>query len=221
MTKHKFIHNGQVNLPDTPGIYAIVNTLNNKKYIGSTCNLRKRYRQHFNLLKNNAHINIHLQRAFNKYGYDKFEFWILEQCEEVLDTLLMLEQKYIDSDGDYNICRIAGSTLGLSFPGRSVSEKCRKAVAEANRNRVWSEESRKKLSNTVKNSKHNAELRKIVMQFDLNNNYIGEFSSIMEAANALGFENRRVNIKRCCQGKRKTAYGFKWKFKNDNEINID
>lgn len=95
MTKHKFIHNGQVNLPDTPGIYAIVNTLNNKKYIGSTCNLRKRYRQHFNLLKNNAHINIHLQRAFNKYGYDKFEFWILEQCEEVLDTLLMLEQNIL------------------------------------------------------------------------------------------------------------------------------
>lgn len=59
------------------------------------------------------------------------------------------------------------------------------------------------------------------MQFDLNDNYIREFSSIMEAANALGFENRKVNIKRCCQGKRKTAYGFKWKFKNGNEINID
>lgn len=220
MMKYKFIYNGQTKLPEVSGIYAIVNTLNNKKYVGSSSNIRKRYRQHYNELSKNNHVNTHLQRAFNKYGKDVFEFWILEQCEDIRDTLLTIEQKWIDSDGDYNICRVAGSTLGIPHQGHPASEKCKKAVAEANRRRVWSDESRKKMAEYSRNSKHNAEQRKAVIQLDLNGNYIKEFPSIIEAANELGAENKRVNIKRCCQGKRKTAYGFKWIFKNGNKINI-
>lgn len=220
MEKYEFKYNGQINLVDTPGIYAIVNTLNGKKYIGSTHNLKKRYRQHFNELRQNIHVNIHLQRAFNKYGRDKFEFWILEHCDDVLDTLLMLEQKYIDSDGDYNICKVAGSTTGITYTGHPISEAHRKIVAEANRRRVWTKESRRKLAESIRNTEYNAKLRKAIVQMDLNGEVVKEYDSIMAAANAMGFENKRVCIKRCCQGKQKTAYGFKWKFKNGNETNI-
>lgn len=49
------------------GIYQIRNTFNNKKYIGSSVNLRRRYREHFNTLINGTHYNSKIQRAFNKY----------------------------------------------------------------------------------------------------------------------------------------------------------
>lgn len=45
MLKFKFYYFGHIQISENvSGIYAIVNTLNNKKYIGSSENLRKRYR---------------------------------------------------------------------------------------------------------------------------------------------------------------------------------
>lgn len=214
----KFYYNGHTQIDDVAGVYAIVNLLNNKKYIGSSTNLRKRYRQHYNALSKNKHVNIHLQNAFNKYGEDKFEFWILETCDKVKDTLIFIEQKYIDSDGDYNICKLASHHSGEVYTGHVIKDDQKKCIAESNKNRIWSKESREKISIASKNSKYIISLRKKILQFDLNDNLIAEYSSITDAAMSLGNINRRVNIKRCCRGNRKTAYNYKWKYKNDNEI---
>jgi predicted GIY-YIG superfamily endonuclease len=95
MLKFKFYYFGHIQISENvSGIYAIVNTLNNKKYIGSSENLRKRYRQHFNNLNKNKHVNTHLQRAYNKYGASVFEFWILEECENIRDTLITKECRH-------------------------------------------------------------------------------------------------------------------------------
>ena len=52
-----------------------------------------------------------------------------------------------------------------------------------------------------------------VIQFDLDGNYIKEWKTVMEVANHI---NKRTNlIYDCCSGKVKTAYGFKWKFKEE------
>ena len=40
------------------GIYAIVNKNNKKRYIGSTCNLTKRWIQHKYQLNKNIHFNV-------------------------------------------------------------------------------------------------------------------------------------------------------------------
>jgi group I intron endonuclease len=60
------------------GIYGILNKLNNKIYVGSTNNLARRKREHFNQLKNNNHENRYLQLSYNKYGKDNFTFVVLE-----------------------------------------------------------------------------------------------------------------------------------------------
>lgn len=218
MQSFKFYFFGHQQIKENcSGIYAIVNTLNNKKYVGSSGNLRKRYRQHFNELSKNKHINIHLQRAFNKYGKDAFEFWILEECENIRDTLLTIEQKWIDSDGDYNICKLASHPYGEVYSGHEITEEHKERIRDSNRNRVWSKESLQKKSEYMKNSDVVAKLRKIVLQCDLKGNIIKEYSSIMDAAKAMGSVNKRVQIKRCCQGKCKTAYKYKWFFKNGNK----
>lgn len=75
------------------GIYQIVNTINNKIYIGSSHDLNERRINHFSMLRNNSHHSITLQRAINKHGIDNFKFEILEYCES--NNLIIREEYYL------------------------------------------------------------------------------------------------------------------------------
>lgn len=67
---------------------------------------------HLTDLRGNRHHNIHLQRAWNKYGEQSFTFQIIEPIES-LSTLLEREQYYLDRlNPQYNICPTAGTSLG-------------------------------------------------------------------------------------------------------------
>ena len=57
---------------NTSGIYKIVNIKNNKVYIGSSINLKKRLADHLSALRHNRHKNSHLQSAWNLYGEASF-----------------------------------------------------------------------------------------------------------------------------------------------------
>lgn len=76
------------------GIYKIICTKNSRYYIGSAKNIKRRWNRHLNDLKNNKHVNIHMQRAYNKYGKDSFNIEILEYCNEC--DILIREQFYLD-----------------------------------------------------------------------------------------------------------------------------
>ena len=63
-------------------------------------------------------------------------------------------------------------------------------------------------------------LGKIVNQYDLNGNFIQSFPSLKAAATFLGkitdtSFGATSQISNVCKGKRKTAYGYKWKFAED------
>lgn len=213
-TKHDMFFGSWYNLENGSGVYAIVNSLNNKKYIGSSSNLRKRFRQHYATLIRNSHDNCHLQNAVNKYGIDKFYFIVLERCENIVDTLLLIEQKYIDELGDYNICTVAGSLTGITPKGHALSERQRQNIIESNKRRIWTDEMRRKKGNSTKQSEHIKSIQKPIQKYSLNGNFIEEYPSIMDAARSLGNpKNTRVGIKRCFQGKQKYAYGYIWKLK--------
>lgn len=79
----------------TCGIYKITCSGNGKFYIGSSINIEKRWCQHKSQLKYCRHENIHLQRTYNKYGKDSFEYSIIDIVDPSLD-ILTIEQKYID-----------------------------------------------------------------------------------------------------------------------------
>lgn len=103
------------------GIYQIKNNINNKLYIGSSCNIEKRFLAHKNLLKRNKHHSIHLQNAWNKYGEENFTFDILEitnidnllEKENYFLNTLLKSNEYMNSISDYfiknsyNICPLA------------------------------------------------------------------------------------------------------------------
>jgi len=69
------------------GIYKIINVINNKFYIGSAVNFKRRKSRHFSELRNNKHNNFKLQAAWNKYGEQAFVFVIVEELPEGSDLL--------------------------------------------------------------------------------------------------------------------------------------
>ena len=89
------------------GIYMILNTYNNKCYVGSTKNFYKRKLEHWNLLNKNKHHSNHLQKSYLKYGANKFVYIVLEECE--IEKLLEREifwinlKKSIKPSHGYNI----------------------------------------------------------------------------------------------------------------------
>jgi len=91
------------------GIYQIRNIINNKRYIGSTIDFERRFRQHKSDLKLNKHDTIKLQNAWNKYGEQSFIFEIIVESED--EELLVLEQKELDKfniqEDLYNINPVA------------------------------------------------------------------------------------------------------------------
>lgn len=68
-----------------------------------------------------------------------------------------------------------------------------------------------KISNSLKgNPAYN---RLPVLQLSLDGKVLNEFSSAVEAGKSLG-KLSGSKISQCCKGNRKTAYGFKWKYKD-------
>lgn len=116
----------------TSGIYKITNLINGKFYIGSTNCFKKRLNQHFKELDKNIHGNNYLQNAWNKYGEKSFKFEVLARCPK--EYLIKLEQWFLDNmKPEYNICKIAGSILGIK---NSDKTKLKKKMRWVNSNKL-------------------------------------------------------------------------------------
>lgn len=81
------------------GIYKIINKVDGKYYVGSSKNMFAipdgRWYRHMVALNKNRHHSIRLQRAWNKYGSDSFEFVVVEIVADGRN-LLDVEQIYLD-----------------------------------------------------------------------------------------------------------------------------
>ncbi len=100
---------GQLRRRESAGVYAIINKINNKFYIGSSIGIQTRWWNHLADLRQNKHENPHLQNSFNKYGEENFCFQIIEELYfEEKDKIKMvsyvraLEQIYLDYYKSYN-----------------------------------------------------------------------------------------------------------------------
>lgn len=111
------------------GIYRVLCENNERIYFGQTSNFKQRSAEHLSKLRGNSHENIHLQRAFNKYGEDSFVFEFIEEVPE--QDLTKVEQEYLNSRPWrelFNICKVAAKPP--SAKGRKWSEEQRKAISE-------------------------------------------------------------------------------------------
>lgn len=82
------------------GIYKVECIIDNKKYIGQSKDIEKRFKKHLTELKNNRHLNSYMQHSFNRYGIEYFVFEVIELCLE--EELMNKEIFYIDKLKSYN-----------------------------------------------------------------------------------------------------------------------
>lgn len=139
------------NIPKSSGIYKILNKINNKVYIGSAKNLRRRCYEHLSQLRRGKHFSPHLQRSWNEYKEDNFSFEILEIC--AFENLIERENFYIKLFNS-NSHKLGYNCEGIAanFVGYKHTEKSRKKIREARARQVFTEESHKKrLESILKN----------------------------------------------------------------------
>lgn len=105
-------------LPRSAGIYRIDGP-NDCVYIGSSANVHKRCGGHRDDLNRGCHHSTFMQRAWNKYGKNRFVFSVIELVSDV-DVLINIEQLWLDilftsldRDKIYNTCPTAGSSIGI------------------------------------------------------------------------------------------------------------
>lgn len=134
------------------GIYAIINTTNDKFYIGSAQNIKARWAEHRRDLRRGDHNNQHLQRAWNKYGAEAFVFTVLFSC--TLDVFLDREQHCLDTlRPEYNVARDARAPmLGLKHTTAAKSK-----IAKASKARGMPRDVINKAAAVNRGSKHTSD----------------------------------------------------------------
>ena len=138
-------------------VYKIVNKINNKKYIGSTNDRKKRWARHRSMLRDDCHTNQHLQNSYNKYGKDNFQFFIVEEVKDEKDLLdrenfYLKYWNYHAADMLYNVALDASAPMqgrtGEDNPnyGRELLEVTKQKISESEKGKELSEETKKKIS---------------------------------------------------------------------------
>ena len=77
------------------GIYKVTNIINNKVIVGQSIHIANRWTKYRHCLRNNTYNNPHLQKSWNKYGENNFDFVVVENNIPEID-LLVVEQRYIN-----------------------------------------------------------------------------------------------------------------------------
>ena len=76
------------------GVYQIKNTINGKRYIGSSNQVKRRFYLHKWDLRRGKHHSITLQRSWDKHGKAAFLFKPILYCS--VDDLHFYEQLFLD-----------------------------------------------------------------------------------------------------------------------------
>lgn len=120
------------------GVYLITNWKNGKVYVGSSVNIKERWTEHKRLLNKGIHHSAHLQNAWKKFGGESFLWEVLEVMSNF--TLISREQYWIDAFDSanrkygYNVCPIAGTTLGAEIYFSSEERKRRSEAIKGDKN---------------------------------------------------------------------------------------
>ena len=193
------------------GIYMILNTYNNKCYIGSTKNFYTRKQKHFRLLVLNKHHSNHLQKAYNKYGKDKFTFIILEECE--IEKLLEKEVFWINLKNSLD----PRYGYNVAIPKRNENLKLREDTIlklKINSYKQWYSDKRISLEEFLEGKrakdlyiKKGIPNKEKVLVFNKNTGIKEyEFESISKAASY--FKTSQKRISEVCNGRKKSWAGY-------------
>jgi hypothetical protein len=94
-------------------------------------------------------------------------------------------------------------------------------ISESMKGKTHSEETKKKISKTLKGKyigeksywygKHHIERQKPILQFTKDGEFIRDWDSIIQVSKELNINSSHICS--CCKGRKKSAYGFIWRYK--------
>lgn len=199
-------------------IYQITNDINGKIYIGKTeRTIQERWREHCRDYLKRNYEKRPLYSAMKKYGIEHFHIELIEETDKPEEReKFWIEQKrsfktgynatlggdgkkYLDYDLIIATYKQVQSQIETARIVGCFDDTVRMVLQQNDIPILSSEE-----VNIAKNGL-------IINQYDLYNNYIQSFPSAHAAANSLG-KKGVSHITDVCKGKRKTAYGFIWRF---------
>lgn len=215
------------------GVYKITSP-QGRVYVGQAVNIEKRKSSY---KRGHSSFQRRLHNSFIKYGYDQHIFEVVEECSE--GDLNVRERYWQDH---YNVlskkglnCKLTGTEEKSGYH----SKETRKKQSEANIGKTISQDIRDKISKTLKgnipwnkgatglykqteesNNKRSTSgklasiVAKEVLQYSKEGQFIQEWSSARQVGIQLGKQSGSA-ITECCQGKRKTIYGFIFKYKTE------
>jgi group I intron endonuclease len=131
--------------------YCFTNKINNKKYVGITCNIKRRYNQH----KNTNSRAVVFCLAIKKYGFENFDFLVLKENLSLKDAKL-IERQFIK---DFNSIVPNGynRTKGGDSSVKHTKETIEKIVEK---NRIW----RLINGHQMTGKKHSEETKKLLKE---------------------------------------------------------
>lgn len=202
-------------------VYLHVNPKNKRVYVGITNQgIHKRWKNGHGYTKCKKFYN-----AIIKYGWNNFEHVVL--CKTYKSRALLLEKTlikfYKSRKLSYNITD-GGENNVPSMLGKHHTEEAKRKISNAGK-RPCSDKTKRKIGlanrgpnngmygKTISDYARKLTIErfsKAVLQLDLDSNIINRFSSASEAERHLNGKGSHISC--CCLGKRKTAYGYKWKY---------
>ncbi|CAK7919978.1 putative GIY-YIG endonuclease (mitochondrion) [[Candida] anglica] len=164
------------------GIYMWTNKLNNKKYMGSSVDLKRRLLEYYNVNRMTKEKSMPICRALIKYDYHNFSFFILEFCkmDDLMSKELYFFEKYLP---EYNTLKMPGSpSRGSGWKhSEKTMEKTRKLMEERTKSSEY-------LDKLVKAQSGNMEMEAL----DLNTNITTKYHSINEASRITNMSKRYI-----------------------------
>lgn len=177
-------------------VYGIKSKTTNKIYIGSTKHIQERLMKHFNELFHNRHTNKRLQIDFNKYGFSDFDIIIYDNN---INTNLIEKEKEVQiSIGIDNI-------YNEKISGYWVTEELRKIKSNTSKASHKTKEYREKMSKLKTNK---------IAQYHFSGTLLKIWDSAIQICNELGYT--RSVILSCCNRNKPHAYGFDWRYVDDD-----
>lgn len=202
-------------------IYKITNMLNGKAYIGKTYkSVAQRFKEHIREARKSKCANRPLYRAINKYGVHNFSVTTLEETDAPEEREVYWINFYNTFHNGYNATQGGDGKpyldrnriYSLFLSGCTAKEiadtlhydagQCRTILASLN----ISHDTITKRANQKKSLK--------VAQIDMHSNsVIAIYDSTQDAYHAIN-KQPSGHISAVCNGKRKQAYGYSWKYFN-------
>ncbi len=200
-------------------IYEIINDINNKSYVGKTeFSLEKRFKEHCRDSQKKSSEKRPLYSAMRKYGLEHFSIHLLEETNnpnererywiEILGTFKNGYNATKGGDGiayvDYDLI------LALYNEGYGVLQISN--ITNYDISTVRKVLNNSGISYQERKQRQYQQISKIVAQLDKETEEIIAIYPSTEEANRALNKQPSGHISQVCNGKRKTAYGYKWRY---------